>query len=1219
MDWAVPAQIPPERNNLMKAIPCVRVVIPLAVCVFCLNEIRALADPPLAPQADGKEHRRQHLELRQRAAEAEYRKRAYPLAEIPPGAMARAMAQIQQAKPHGLPAGFSTNFVWYNLGPAPMNSPWGFFSEQFSGRISAVAVDPSNPGYHWLIGGAQGGVWETTNQGGTWLPRTDDQASLAMGAITFAPSKPSVVYEGTGEPNFSGDSYAGAGLLVSGDGGTTWRMLNTNFAQTSFSSIRVDTTNQNRIAVATVRGIMGIEAHDTNIPPTAPPRGVFVSTNGGTNFTRSLTGEATDLVMDPNHFTRQYAALGEVFGAATNGVYRTTNGWTNASLINGPWMSADATNLGRIALAISPVTTGTIYVGVTSNANTGGLAGIWRTDDAWDATPVWTNLPNPDTGNFLWYFWGLSVDPNDYTSLYLAEYNLWHYSSGTWTAISTNIHSDNHVMAWVPQGFNLYDLLLGNDGGIWLSPNPGSTTWYSLNGGGLSISQMYKGAVHPRTSVALALAETQDNGTAAYTGSMTWSNFLGGDGCDTAISASNPDTDWAASWETYPSDDGTYIHIYRTQNAGQFVDLEATGIDTNDAPFFVHFEKAPFNDDYFIAGTVRLWLATNFFSGTWVQWNTNSPIMFDTNGAPEPISAVAWAPSDTNGLTYAFATEDGQMRITTSGGTNWNDANVLNAVPRRYITGMAFSPANPDVLYVALSGFDEGTPGQPGHVFETMNARAASPAWINVSPPVDLPMDCLVIDPTNANNIFAGSDIGVWVSTNAGAGWTHLGPETGMPNVAVYDLRMDSLSMVTAFTHGRGAFKYAQARTPILVVDGPIRPVDIACDGCPGRNWVNPGDLVSIEFPLINTLPSDTVNLTATMMATAQVTPMTGTQSYGVVTGQGAPVSRKFSFILTGAAGGPGPSTCGSTVPVTLQLADQGVNLGQVTVPFRLGVPSHPLQEEFDELTVPNLPPNWQTTFIGSGIPWMSTSNSPPNDASADDPDESEEVNDQAPPPVSTNICVFAPALPGVGQSSLTTAPFAVATSQAQVNFRQAFIVSNAYDGCILEIAIGAQPFQDIVHAGGSFGLNGYNVTLKDNNPLGPVRGWSGNSGGWLPTLVNLPATAAGQSMQLRWHLATSRGLTNGGWFVDSVAVTEPLCEPPVSNPVISNTGLNGTNFTFAIPGTVSGRTYVLEYKTNLTDAAWTFYANLPGNGSNQRVNVPVSPDRQRFYRFHLQ
>src|SRR5262245_27949288 len=94
-------------------------------------------------------------------------------------------------------------YYWYSIGPQPINTldTNKIVVEQNSGRVAALAVDPSNSD-HWLIGAAQGGVWETFDAGATWDPRTDSQASLAMGAITFAPGSPSRVYAGTGEANF---------------------------------------------------------------------------------------------------------------------------------------------------------------------------------------------------------------------------------------------------------------------------------------------------------------------------------------------------------------------------------------------------------------------------------------------------------------------------------------------------------------------------------------------------------------------------------------------------------------------------------------------------------------------------------------------------------------------------------------------------------------------------------------------------------------------------------------------------------------------------------------------------------------------------------------------------------------------------------------------------------------------------------------------------------
>ncbi len=894
-------------------------------------------------------------------------------------------------------------------------------------------------------------------------------------------------------------------------------------------------------------------------------------------------------------------------------------------------------------MAIAPSNPNTLYVGMAEQRVNyrAGLVGIWRTDNAWAATPTWTQLPNPPVYNDFsysprfWYHFYLLADPADANALYLTELDVWRYT-GSWSSIAgitsyynglsynLNLHPDNHVLAWVIGGANNKRLLLGNDGGVWLSDSPVPGTWHNLNNG-LAITQIYRGAVDPRPDSPLALAGTQDNGTPVNNGSPGWPLFELGDGGDCAISVANPDTDWAVSYDVqYGSSD-----IFRTLSGGkpdQFVGGDLNFYLLPDyQQFYVHFEKSPRNDDLVIAGTARLWRCDNFFSGTTPSWSPNGPTMSDATGVSVPISAMGFAPTDTSGQIYAFGTEDGQMLITTNGGGSWNNLDPANAVPGRYISGLAFSPADPNVLYVTLSGFDEGTPGQPGHLFKTSNALALAPAWVNVSPPVDLPLNCLAIAPNDATNIFVGSDIGVWNTSNGGSSWIHYGPGSGMPNVAVYDLRMNSASQPTAFTHGRSAYAYEQVSIPILVLLGHFKCLacpPAPCFQCPPDSyWLNPGDLVSVEFPLQNISPVDAVNLSATMLATAQITPVTGKQSYGAIGANGGVVSRAFQFIANygpaggGPAGSPGPDGpipgCGSTVPVTLQLQDGTNSLGTVTVSFKLGTLNRPLAESFDEMPGPVLPPGWQSVISGADQPWLMTTNPPPNAPGT-------EGEDAAPSVGPANVSVFTPDTVGIGQSSLLSPPFPVATAQAQLYFQQAFSVSNGYDGCILEIALGAQPFQEITQAGGSFARDGYNSRVNDFNPLGPRPAWSGDSGGWLPVYVNLPAAAAGQTVQLRWHFANSRGQTNGFWFVDAAQVTEPLCQPPVSNPVILKPAMEGDSFTFSI-NTVTSRTYVVEYKTNLTDNGWQFFQSFSGSGAAQTVAVPATSNRQAFYRFRVQ
>ena len=221
----------------------------------------------------------------------------------------------------------------------------------------------------------------------------------------------------------------------------------------------------------------------------------------------------------------------------------------------------------------------------------------------------------------------------------------------------------------------------------------------------------------------------------------------------------------------------------------------------------------------------------------------------------------------------------------------------------------------------------------------------------------------------------------------------------------------------------------------------------------------------------------------ATLLSSPEIAPVTTTQSYGVLVGQGAPLSRSFTFqAFANPAAGPG---CGATVQATLQLQDGANDLGQVSASVRLGTPSRPLLETFQEARLPALPSGWTTSASGADPPWKSTTNLPPNAVVVTaPPPQPPDLYQPVPAPPTYSAWTSAPA--GVGQSFLYSPPFPVATTQAQLYFRHAFAVSNVYDGGILELAIGNQGFQELTQAGGSFVQYGYNGQLADNNPLGP-------------------------------------------------------------------------------------------------------------------------------------
>ena len=147
-----------------------------------------------------------------------------PDGEIPPDARNRALKQIDENIRRGIlgaqPKTLTSDDSWSPVGPSPLLDQ----GSAFSGRVTAIAVHPTDPNTVY-VGAAQGGVWKTTDHGGTWAPMTDTQASLAVGSIAIDPSNPNVVYVGTGEANNSCDSYFGAGILKSTDAGSTWTLI----------------------------------------------------------------------------------------------------------------------------------------------------------------------------------------------------------------------------------------------------------------------------------------------------------------------------------------------------------------------------------------------------------------------------------------------------------------------------------------------------------------------------------------------------------------------------------------------------------------------------------------------------------------------------------------------------------------------------------------------------------------------------------------------------------------------------------------------------------------------------------------------------------------------------------------------------------------------------------------------------------------------------------
>jgi hypothetical protein len=194
---------------------------------------------------------------------------------------------------------------------------------------------------------------------------------------------------------------------------------------------------------------------------------------------------------------------------------------------------------------------------------------------------------------------------------------------------------------------------------------------------------------------------------------------------------------------------------------------------------------------------------------------------------------------------------------------------------------------------------------------------------------------------------------------------------------------------------------------------------------------------------------------------------------------------------------------------------------------YPMGPVTQVLTQNFDNVTAPALPADWTTSFSGVQSAWVTETS----------------VRDTLP------NGAFSPDPGNVGLNELVSPPFPVPSGAGQLSFQNNYDFetgpgTDGYDGGVLEIKIGAGAFVDILAAGGSFVSGAYNSTIDSgySNPLAGRQAWSGTSGGFILTVVNLPASVAGQTVQLRWRSGTDDSNGKTGWRIDTISVSSRGC-----------------------------------------------------------------------------
>jgi len=309
-------------------------------------------------------------------------------------------------------------------------------------------------------------------------------------------------------------------------------------------------------------------------------------------------------------------------------------------------------------------------------------------------------------------------------------------------------------------------------------------------------------------------------------------------------------------------------------------------------------------------------------------------------------------------------------------------------------------------------------------------------------------------------------------------------------------------------TGGLGAIRVTEAFDMPNLAQSPEMTFSDSSTG-DGDGIAEPGETVRLTIPLANTTGTAATDVMAQVVGSSSL-------SYGTIADNGT-ASNGFDYTIPA-----GP--CGGVVDVTINVTS---SLGPITFVRKIstGVPVVTSTQNFDGVTAPAIPTasGWEILNDGNAganpfVTTTTTPNSAPNAALAPNPNVGTTLN---------------------GSTSLISPTYAISSASATVSFRHRYNTEASWDGGVLEINMDGGAFQDIIAAGGSFKQNGYNGFLNDNdNPIDLRSAWTGNSGGYVTTVAQLPTSAAGKNVRLRWRFGTDNNTGVEGWFVDDVAVS---------------------------------------------------------------------------------
>jgi photosystem II stability/assembly factor-like uncharacterized protein len=691
---------------------------------------------------------------------------------------------------------------------------WRLIGPFRAGRTVAVSGVVQQPNVYYMAPN-NGGVWKSTDYGNTWAPIFDGQDTGSIGALAVAPSDPNIIYVGSGEGLQRPDLSVGDGMYKSADAGKTWEHLGLREGQ-QIASVIVDPQDANRLFVAVMGHPYGANAE----------RGVYRSTDGGKSFQRVLykdedTG-AVEVAFDPGNAQIVYASLwaarqapweiGNSFNGPGSGLFKSTDGGdTWQQLTKG--VPTIAQGLGRIGFAIAPSDSKRMYALMDASKEYGGL---YRSDDAGGS---WRKVNNEQR---LWGrgsdFACVQVDPRDENKIYIANTSTYRSvdAGQTFRAIKGAPGGDDYHTIWInPQNPDI--IFLGVDQGATLSVNGGKTwsSWYNQ-----PTAQFYHVIADNRFPYWVYGGQ-QESGSAAVEsrsddGSISFRNWrpVGVEEYGyVAPDPLNPDIIYGGKATRFNWVTGDVQDVSPELLRGQYRFVRTM-------PLLF----SPVDPHVLYLGSNVLFKTTNGGESwetispdlTRKEWQMPAVIQAFESQDPEKgkhrgvIYTVAPSPRDGN-LIWA-ATDDGLIHVTRDGGKNWQDVTPPELTPWSKVSLMEASHFGVDTAYAAINRFrlDDLRP----HIYRTHDGGKTWKEIVSGLPDRAV-VNAVREDPQTQGLLFAGTEIGIFISFDEGDNWQPL--QLNLPVTSVRDLVIHGDDLI-AGTHGR-SFWILDDITPLRQVN----------------------------------------------------------------------------------------------------------------------------------------------------------------------------------------------------------------------------------------------------------------------------------------------------------------------------------------------------------------------------------------------------------------